>query len=382
MESRLAIYVFLHDVQTSIILQKPPLVVYNEISFSLPAALDLWGAPTAEAWRTTYLSKPRPRPETEDSALPRVSHMMQHVHNPDNNTGVVDFDLCYAALLHGFWGQISAYRNSVRYYRHHDRNPMGAPGGAVRRPWLQSQQQELYADLCAFATIFSNPNAYNPELAMLGELLKMILHVSLDDLQTFAGKSGEDEARRVSLALEDDWIQKQDARYAAWHAGQVLRFARDMPPASLRAFNATAVYFASITLWVYGVLADTNQQPGGGMDEDDGRKRLLPQQMIASTPIVVLDSEDMRGIQEFLQYNRGTPGLRTPVFDEGDTRRGEGVEALSDTGMVLGIARRVLRDNFPVANEPLPPLVESLTILLRDLGSGPAGRPSRAGTEE
>ncbi|KAK1826719.1 putative c6 transcription factor protein [Podospora conica] len=294
---------------------------------------------------------------------------MQHLHNVDNNTGLADLDLCHAALLHGFWGQISAYRNSVRYYRHHDRNPMGVAGGAARRPWLQIQQQELYTDLCGFATIFCNPNAYNPELAMMGELLKMILHVSLDDLHTFSGKSGEDEARRVALALEDDWIQKQDARYAAWHAGQVLRFARDMPPASLRAFNATAVYFASITLWVYGVLADTNQRPGDGMDE-------------ASTPIVVLDSEDMRGIPEFLQYNRGTPGLRTPVFDEGDTRRGEGVEALSDTGMVLGIARRVLRDNFPVANEPLPPLVESLTTLLRDLGSGPAGRPSRAGTEE
>ena len=276
MPPRLAMYLFLHDVQTSIALQKPPLVVYNELTFSLPAALDLWRAPSAEVWRATYLSKPRPRPETEDSALPRVSNMMQHLHNPDNNTGVVDLDLCYAALLHGFWGQISAYRGTVKYYRHHDRNPVGTASSVIRRPWLESQQQELYADLCNFSNFFCNPNAYIPELAMLGELLKMILHVSLEDLQTFAGKAGEDEARHITLMLEDDWIQRQDARYAAWHAGQVLRFARQMPPASLRAFNAMAVYFASITLWVYGVLADASQQPGGGMEDDDGRKRPLP----------------------------------------------------------------------------------------------------------
>jgi hypothetical protein len=56
--------------------------------------------------------------------------------------------------------------------------------------------------------------------------------------------------------------------------------------------------------------------------------------------------------------------------------------SLGQPGMALTIARNVLRDNFPVKDEPLPPLVEGLHNLLRDLMGGSRARPSRAGSED
>jgi hypothetical protein len=43
---------------------------------------------------------------------------------------------------------------------------------------------------------------------------------------------------------------------------------------------------------------------------------------------------------------------------------------LADSEAVLELAQEVFRGNFPVKSEPLPPLVEKLSCLLRDLGIG------------
>lgn len=403
------IHLFTHDTQASVSLQKPPLISFNELGFSLPASRDLWRAPTAEAWRRIYMSKKPPL-----QSIPRVAEVMHNLNLVDELQEHIDLELCYSVLLHGFWGQVNAYRETIRFYA--NANVHG--NGGAHRLWLKSQHQELYHDLCAFSTIIHTtfyPDArehnHSVHLSLTLELFLMILHVSPDELQKFAGKSGEEEARRVTASLEQHWVNTPEARYAAWHAGQVFLNARRLPPASLRGFNAIAVYLASLTLWVYGLLtypfSSVPPTRDGGY-VDNGNMQL--QQQGSNNPpgghgtrpspdnnnnnntnqaYVLLDGDETRNTKAFLQFDRGIPALTTKIHDplnnenpgsdpnnnnNNNNNTDEATmapEPLSNPAAVLFIAREILRDNFPVRSEPLPPLVESLGNLLRDLGSGP-----------
>ncbi|CAJ2503751.1 Uu.00g111450.m01.CDS01 [Anthostomella pinea] len=353
---RLVIHLFVHDIQSSVGLQKNPLMSFTELCFSLPAARDLWKAHNAEAWRELYLRK---TPVPSDMNLPRVSEVMHCMNLLDVFEDYVDVELCHTALMYGYWGQIAAYREAVKFYRH-DAAPTNQRG-SINRLWLTSQHQELYRDLGEFFTLLCSSPQATPHLTIVTELFMMILHVSPDELQRFAGKSGEEEARLAAISLEDEWAQSREARHAVWHAGQVFRNARLLPPASLRGFNAIAVYFASLTLWVYGLLSCSRSTAHA---QEDANMRVPP-------TYALMDGHEDRDTRAFLQLDKGVPGLSL----NGDPVAG--AESLSNPGMVLNISRSLFRDSYPVRTEPLPPLVESLGNLLRDLGSGPACHASR-----
>lgn len=393
-------------------LQRNPLISYNELAFSLPASRDLWRAPSADAWRHIYLSK-----QPLQQPIPRVSDVMHNLNILDELQEHIDVELCYNVLLHGFYGQVNAYRETVRFYA----NANAHGNGGAHRLWLKSQHQELYHDLCAFSTIIhtSYPNSrdhsHSVHLSLILELFLMILHVSPDELQKFAGKAGEEEARRVTASLEQHWVNTPDARYAAWHAGQVFLNARRLPPTSLRAFNAIAVYLASLTLWAYGLLTypssslpptrdgefgdaahlhpshrgSLSGNGHGHISPDSNNNNSNNNDGSSNRAFVLLDSEESRSTKAFLQFDRGIPALTsTPSANTTSTNNNNSgpdmsnpgtaleapmVEPLSNPAAALANARNIFRENFPVRSEPLPPLVESLGNLLRELGTGGVG---------
>lgn len=81
----------------------------------------------------------------------------------------------------------------------------------------------------------------------------MNLHVSIDDLQQFAGREGEEQAKKIYPTLQQ-WVEGQDARQTLWHAGQVLREAMLFPRNHSKDFYAVTVHHACLTLWAYGVV--------------------------------------------------------------------------------------------------------------------------------
>ncbi|KAI0475949.1 hypothetical protein GGR56DRAFT_665797 [Xylariaceae sp. FL0804] len=412
---RLVIHIFIHDTQSSVSLQKNPLMSYTELRFSLPASRALWKAPTAEVWRDRYLQKRTLPPGTD---LPRVSEVMYCMETLEAYAECVDVELCQTAVLYGFWGQVAAYREAVKFY-HHAINRRNN----THRLWLTTQHQELYRDLGEYLTLLCSalPQAAAPHLTVVTELFMMTLHVSPDELQCFAGKAGEEEARRAAVRLEDEWAGSREARHAVWHAGQVLRSARQLPPASLRGFNAIAVYFASLTLWVYGLLSCPKSSAAASAGQQQQQQQQQGQDG-GGTPeatCVRMDGHEDRETRAFLQLDRGIPGIGVGVGCLTGTGTGDEtaaaaaastavvVEPLARPGRVLSIARGLLRDNYyptVVASassssysssispkgEPLPPLVESLSNLLRDLGSsggagagtGGASRVPSRGTSE
>lgn len=353
---RLVLHLFFHDIETSIGFCKNPLMSFTELSFSLPASRDLWRARTAEQWRSIYIAKTN---TASDRTIPRVCEVMHCTEILDDLEQLVDMELCYMALLHGYWGQIGAYREATKFYT----DGMSNKRNTTHKLWLKTQYQELYRDLNDFSTMILTSKKPTAQLAVMSEVLMMVLHVSPDILQTFAGKAGEDEARRTYSSLEESWVKTSEARHAIWHAGQIFHHARQLPPASLRDFNAIAVYFACLTLWAYGLLSCSASRHGSDPEVGSGNR---------SGAYILMDSEENRETRAFLQLDRGVPGLTL------NGNPADGVESLSNPSVVLSVARGIFRNNFPVVSEPLPPLVESLRSLLQDLGSGAAGRPSRA----
>lgn len=293
---------------------------------------------------------------------------MHDIHILDNLSKEVDVDLCHASLLHGFWSQVSAFRESFKFYS------IGENGDSVHRLWMTSQQLELYREIEAFKSRLLITADPRQELIMTAELFLMILYVSPEELQRFAGKSGEDAASQAAAALQA-WSATAHARRAVWHAGQVFRWAAMMPPTELRDFFTIAVYFASLTLWAYGHLLastvrDTRERSESNFQSHGGSNL---------TSLAVLDSSESPETRTFILKGLGTPGLAsmTSPSDMLDSERRNCFVELSNPNAVLDRARRIYRNNFPFFDEPLPPLVENIGNLLKDLSSLPEGRFSK-----
>ena len=213
------------------------------------------------------------------------------------------------------------------------------------------------------------------ELLLTAQLLLMILHVCPEELQRFAGKYGEDAANQAFVTLER-WGNTEQSRRAVWHAGQVFYWASMLPATELRDFNAIAVYFAALTMWTYGHLSITSvcNLPGAASQLD---------QSSAShndPSFVLINRQESSETRAFIAGRMEAPALSTTTpkaaTDENDTSS-ETVIKLSNPNAVLKLARDLYRRNFPFHDGPLPPLVENMGNLMRDLCSLPDNRFSR-----
>jgi len=278
----------------------------------------------------------------------------------------LDVSLCYTAAIHGFWSQIWAFRESWKFHA------IGESRDSVHRLWLVTQQRELYRQVEAFEQNLLSTRLAQSEILIVAELLLMILHVSPEELQRFAGKSGVDAASQAFASLEI-WWDTEHARRAVWHAGQVFRWASMFPPAELRDFYAVAVYFASLALWSFGHLSisknsfNSSKNHNNRADlDDDGNGNFL-----------VINSEEISGPRSFIAGRHSIPVLTHMTskagFDSTGTQH-EKLVRLNNPNGVLQLARELYRNNFPMEGAPLPPLVENLGNLLRDLGGLPENR--------
>lgn len=347
----------MHDIHASIGLQKPPLVSFTELKFSLPASRDLWLAKSATDWRNQYLSNA----SSNSTGIASLTDAMQTPDLLTHYSTHVDAHLSTITILHGFWGQIWSLLESKKFY---------PPSKATHRLCLLTSHTELYRDLVAFSSLLPSLTRNSAEATLIAELLMMILHASPEDLQRFAGKFGEDEARKASVEFTE-WSKLVESRIAIWHAGQVFRVAKRLGQAQCRGFNAIAVYYASLTLWIYGLMTSASRPPSNpNLEQISG----LPKDKI------VLNEAESSTTRSWRSSNDGIPGLI--IVSSDGSEQFVSVEA---TDRILQLGREVYKDNFHNgdlgAEGSVPPLVENLGNLLRDLGSLPGSRVSRAPSE-
>jgi hypothetical protein len=324
---------------------KNPLISYTELSLDLPSPRELWIAEDAEKWKAVYLALGEQFPTTHLS----VRDCLQ---DPSLLTGLpAHFDPHFSSIIlfHGFWGMIWDYTQHYSMF--------GGNGHLDAYTTLRHQHicQLLQRSRMSMSEWNLPPS---PEAALLLDLLLMYLHVSLDDVQLFAGKEDQDEARRVLPGLQQ-WILTSNSRQAIWHAGQVLRAAKSFRPRHLRDFYAIAVYHASLVLWTYGVISRSKLPRN-----EDGS--VMPSNP-AGTPNIFLDGLETPELQRFVALGRGNPLIScspTPGGDPGE------VVALANPEASMNVMLSTLRKNFWDQDdaEATPPLVDNLMQLLRDIG--------------
>ena len=323
---RLVYHVYLHDSQTAVALNVNPLISYADLELPLPAARPLWEAKSAIEWKQLYRVL---TPERMPSLADTLRDMSQLSTFQDR----IDIQLSALVLLHG----LSALINE-----HHRLKFISTSNS---KHWhalvINSRKQELDQALQHFRC--SGP--FRPEIMLVCEVVSMLLHMSLEELQLFAGKEDKQEARRVyHSALE--WITSPDSRRAVWHAGQVIRAARQMPQGSLTGFLAVGVFYAGLAFWSYGVVSKAKDAQVIGSPPS-----LLPGQ----GPTVFLDADEVADISKFVTLGCGLPALQGP----------SGPVYLADPGSTMQAVQRMLR---PDASEGTSPLVQSLAELMAGLG--------------
>jgi hypothetical protein len=323
----------------------------------------LWFANSAVEWKKRYL-------ETTPLELPMNPRLMDIVHDIsllDIMQEHIDVDMCCTAILYSFWGQVWSFQESSKFYMLGEGQRTNTKG-----LWVTIQQSELSRDIESLVSKLTKAQRQPLELHIVQNLFMMALYVSFEELQKFAGKGGEEEASRAHAFLQF-WVDTPNARKAVWHAGQLFNAARKIPPAELRGFFSIAVYLGSLTLWVYAHLSShpsgaprgSTTQYGRGQDDQSSN--------------VILDGPETRETRMFVSVGQGRPGLTySPTLLDTEER----FASLEDPNVAFEIARQIYRNNFPVIREPLPPLVENLETLMRDLSSRPESRFSRAASEE
>jgi hypothetical protein len=317
----------------------------TELRFQLPAARNLWLAKTAPEWRDLFLAS---HPKQEVPAFADAIHRT----NLRQYSSQADIPLTTVALLHGHWGQIYSLSESRKFF---------PSSKSTHRLWLHTAYTELYQDLSSFSLLIPSLTNNSTRAILVSEFLQMILHISLEDLHRFAGKFGEEETRKAGEEFAA-WAKTKEARIAIWHAGQVFRAAKGLMQAQNRGFNAIALYYATLTLWAYGhaVSIMEDHLPSTGSQN------------------VILNEQETSSSTLFLASSQGFPFLSVPSRDSSGVKS---LIALAEPDKVLGVARDIFRSNYPVFEEGLPPLVENLCILLKDLGNLPGSRISRAPSE-
>ncbi|KAK5132326.1 hypothetical protein LTR08_009161 [Meristemomyces frigidus] len=366
---RLVYKVWTHTSQVSMALQTPPLVSYAEIVLELPAPQSLWRARSARQWRDHYLAV---------EGLCKIPTFIQCIFDLEKLTSVrdkIDLDLSLYLILLAHWGLVWEYRQLQAAIQ---AQPLQTSWNAASLAPSRGQDIRVMMKRCQ--TIVNDWGLVDHRRRITAELVRMNLYVSMQDLHLLAGKEGVQEARST-LPLLKKWQRTSNARRAIWHAGQVLCATKHANFGNggsngLRDFNVTSVYHASLTLWVYGVLARIESSnlndalPGDtvfldGDPETDGAKRDRFFDLGKGSPALSIQ----------LGETMTTPDSNTQPTDASGS---QGLVHLTQPNQVMALIVRLVDAACntlvvgPRSQTRRPNLVENLIQLMLDLGNAAA----------
>jgi len=327
---RFALHLFRHDLEASVSLFSNPLISYAELYLPLPESEALWHSPSAEQWKATYMRSSGPRYERQ----PSLVDCIQDLDIIATKDIWVDGRQASMAVLGAAWRMIWEYRqldSSMKDYN---------------SQWCNSNllMASRHAELTKLLQCFRISSVEDAKVTLILELLLMHLHMSLDDVHLFAGVEGEEEARRVYPSLVQ-WTRTTTARQALWHAGQVLRAARNLRQGLICDFAAIAVYQASLAFWSYGIITRAT---------DAG-----PQ--LSNSITAWLDSADDTGVQRWIINGKGNAAVHAWVGNPPS----DGLAIVGSPDDVVAAVVQVMRRNH--IDSRAPPLVDNLINIMEGL---------------
>ncbi|GKT42350.1 early growth response protein 1 [Colletotrichum spaethianum] len=337
---RLLFHCFVRDAQTSMTALTNPSMSYSELTLPLPEAKELWFAKTAAEWKMHCLE----RTAGQSKLPPSICDLFRDINLLATNRQQLDLQFTISIYLHGYWALIHEYLQLCSVLR--TRTWLNNSGGKSEEV-LRSRHAELCKDLQGFLLVTSNwHEMLSTQESLVLHLLMMNLHLSLNDLQLFSGKEGEDQARQVFGDLRE-WSQSAEARQSLWHAGQILRQAKMFPQGHLKDFYAVAVHHAALACWTYGVVSKAGGKQAAQYEQEK----------------VFLDGTESNLVHRFIGFNQGRPVITGPMSRAGGTEA-----SLDDPKACMEVAQEILRANFRDSGDLHPPIVENLCLLIKQLG--------------
>lgn len=336
--------------------QVPPLLCASEMTLELPSSRKLWTARNASQWRDIYV-------QLDDSLQDKSISIAQGVSQVGElrNYRGLDITLSAMVIVHSVWGAVWNHLQLNSLVRGQGTHQNSSENLLAPNPWDNSISQLLEQ----LRFIFSDWGAqFRPQMALVLERVVLSLHVSFEQVQLFAGKEGEEEARRVLPGLRQ-WVFTKDARKAVWYAGQVLRAAGRCSSKAMQNFNAVCVYHAGMTFWTYAVLLDSSsnqQRLHADIQQASGSNSASE-----DNEMVWLDGPDCPGVQRFIALNRGKPVIES--FNQQNHREPGEAIPLTNAKAVMDVCIELLQRGTGFGGDGTSmPLVENLSQLMRDLG--------------
>ncbi|KGO71709.1 hypothetical protein PITC_027220 [Penicillium italicum] len=318
---------FIHDAQASILRSINPLISHMELDLPMPFSRKLWDAKTAAQWRSIYFQEV---PKTT-SPMPSLASSLQNISSLSRFPRHGDFRLAALVCVHGISTMI-ADCNQTRV------GLSGQWSALVMKLW----QQELLQGLEQFEIVAAEPLQHlAPAIPLIYQTISLSLYLPLGILETFSGKDGEKRSSDVYQSFIQR-ISAENLRQASWHAGQVLRIARSMPPESLTDFSATCVYFSALALWSLSTIFSSND-----LALDAGSRN--------DETVFLLDGEsDSAALRRFTLSGQGVPAISSfnrhvPLNDRaGVMRFFQQLLRLNHHGGASGQQTRALNNAFSV----------------------------------
>lgn len=331
---RFALHLFRHDLEASASLLSSPLISYAELYLPLPESEALWHAGSAEQWKATYMKSSAPRHDRQ----PSLVDCIQDLDILATKDIFVDGRQASMAVLGAAWRMIWEYRQLESSMK--ERSSQWCNGNLL----MSSRHSELTKLLQCFRI----SSVEDAKVTLILELLLMHLHLSLDDVHLFAGVEGEEEARRVYPSLVQ-WTKTATSRQALWHAGQVIRSARNLRSGLICDFAAIAVYQASLAFWAYGIITRASE----------------PSPLSSHNITAWLDGPDDTGAQRWIINGKGNAAIRSLPLPGGASSAGDAPALVSNPDEVVIAVVAAMRRNHAEARSP--PLVDNLINMMEGL---------------
>lgn len=277
--ARLVYFAMLLDSEVSLSRKINPLFTYSEIATPLPASSRLWEAATAEEWHSILMRDSQLR-LNQAHAIKRVLREPRLIQAERN---IVDTSAAAAASLAGCWELVYEYRQ------------MEALQSGVQ-DWnnfvLKSRHAELTSLLEQLKMELAEVANLRTEIVLLQELILLHLNAAYYDISAYSGRGTMEDAQAAKPYVQW-WFESQQAQHAIWHAGQIFRFTKSLRPGMLADISVIALYHATETMWVWGLM-----------------QRTMHTELDASSMLsVVLDEEETPAVTRFLRLSRGHPGV-------------------------------------------------------------------------
>lgn len=340
---------------------------YAELTLPVPESRELWFAPTAQEWKARYLER-NYDPNEPLSQPPSLPDLLRDINVLVNRQHQLDLQYTLSIFLHGFASLIREWRQMTNVYRW---SSFSATMDADPNQLLRARHAEL-AQTLEKLQFSPMQQKFTAQENVLINLLLMNLHVSLEDLELFAGKQGDDQARQVVPALQR-WAQEGDSKRAIWHAGQILHWAREFPTGHLKDFYAVAVHHAALALWTWGIMTRTLRKSGQLANFSHQNEQIIYLDMAGTLAL----QDQMR---QYMEYNTGRPAIRGykkgpgRYGAAGSSKRGYGASFtpifIEESGACMDEVEDIFRANFLEGHTA--PIVENLCHLVKQLGHAAA----------